>query len=578
MSTLTDLLSISVARAPDAVAVAEDERRITYTQLWAAAGRQANALHTAGLAGEAVLLALSPGIAWVTALLGAWRAGAAAVPVDVTHPPERLARLARGCHAAGAITRTGRAPAWASTVTAIAGTMPGPVGQEPHKAPPGDDAVACLWHTSGSTGTPKPVPVPHRAVASRAAAMPHLATIISGDRIAQLTSPSFDAVLWEVLCALTTGAHLQIASAADRTPGPALAAFLARHRITAFTCTPTQLAATPAVELPHLRRIVLGGEALHPGPVAWWLERHEVANAYGPTEVCVQAFFADRIRPDDDPVPIGRPLPGVLACVLDEHRRPVAAGLPGELYLGGDGLATGYLGMPAATEQAFLDLRHPGDSSHSARHRLYRTGDRVRALPDGQLTFLGRIDDQINLGGVRLEPGEVEACAVRMPGIRAAALLAEPASNGRRPRLVLHIEGVQGEDTEHLPTALRLHLARQLPPTAVPALIICHTSLPRTASGKIDRRNLAGAPLPPAPASSNGAVLPEAAAGWWQQWTGSPPDQGRDFFAAGGDSLTALAFLQLLNEHYGTAITLDDFYARPTTQFLADHLAPKSPS
>ncbi|MFD4634811.1 AMP-binding protein, partial [Streptomyces sp. NPDC058284] len=227
-----------------------------------------------------------------------------------------------------------------------------------------EETVGCIWHTSGSTGLPKPVLISHRALASRAAAIPRLARLTPTDRIAQFTAPCFDAVLWEVFGALAAGARLQISAPADRTPGKALPRFLARYDITAFTCTPAHLAAAPFTELPALRRIVCGGETLHPAPLAAWIARYRVSNAYGPTEACVDAVFAEHICPGEDPAPIGCPLPGVRAWVLDEQHHPVAEGQPGELYLGGQGLAEGYLGRPQATEAAFLQLDLPASGGH----------------------------------------------------------------------------------------------------------------------------------------------------------------------------------------------------------------------
>ncbi|WP_197370369.1 non-ribosomal peptide synthetase, partial [Streptomyces clavuligerus] len=434
---------------------------------------------------------------------------------------------------------------------------------------PGGEAVACIWHTSGTTGTPKPVAVPHQAVAARARALPAWTGITHSDRIAQITSTGFDAVLWEVLGALTTGARLQTAGPADRIAGPALAGFLARHKITALTCTPSTLSATPFTELPALRRIVLGGEALHPRPLAAWIARYDVANAYGPTEACVEALVSDHITPGHDhPVPIGRPLPGVHAWILDHRHRPVAPGQAGELYLGGDGLATGYPGHPEETAAAFLHLDLPTPAG-MRRERVYRTGDRARqTAPGGEFVYLGRCDHQLNPGGVRLEPLEVETTATTLPGVRAAALLVQHG------RLVLHAEA---DDDPGLAGRLRAHLADRLPPPAVPAVIVRHDRLPRTASGKTDRHALTLIPAPTAPVPQTGAPtagLAGEAAQWWQELTGTPPG-GRDFFADGGTSLAALVLIQRVNEHHGTQIVIGAFTADPTPGFLARTLNPE---
>ncbi|MFF1678422.1 non-ribosomal peptide synthetase [Streptomyces sp. NPDC058256] len=564
MSTLTNLLVQAATDHPDAVAAADEQQCLTYAQLWAAVGHTAHALRDAQLGGRAVLLALPPGTGWITALLAAWRAGAVAVPLDTAHPPARLAQIATACRASGVVTVNGRPPVWAGHLTALAPAQASIF--PPPLVPVGDDAVACIWHTSGSTGSPKPVQITHGAVAARATALPPLYGLTHTDRIAQLTSPAFDAVLWEVLVALTTGARLQIAGPADRLPGPMLTRFLKEHRITAFTCTPTHLAATPFADLPCLQCIVLGGEAPRVEPLAAWIRRYNVANAYGPTEACVEAIVAERVSAEELSVPIGRPLPGVTAWILDEHQQPVLQGDAGELYLGGDGLAAGYLALPDETNRAFphLELRFP--DGLLSRVRVYRTGDRVRQQQDGQYVFLGRMDDQLNLGGVRLEPGEVEAAATRMPGVRAAVLHAEQPDSGGRRRLVLHVEA----DDLGLPPRLRQHLASVLPPSGVPALIFVRPSLPRITSGKIDRLALARANAPAtALTTTSSAPVPEDVAGWWQEYTGTPADGSADYFACGGDSLSALLLVQQINEAYGTAITVGDFVADPTITFLS---------
>ncbi|MEV7928555.1 amino acid adenylation domain-containing protein [Kitasatospora sp. NPDC088779] len=561
MSTLTDLLATVADRAPDTPAVRDGHTTVTYHRLHERSEALARALTAAGAAGAPVLLALPPGAAWVSALLGCWRAAAAAVPLSPTHPPARLARLAEGVRATIAITPGGRPPDWAPAVTAI-GAEPVPVPDAGPGGPPpavADTATGCLFHTSGTTGIPKPVIVSHRALADRAHGMPNVAGITSGERIAQLTSPAFDAILWEVLCALATGATLHIAPPEARVPGPALTRFLAQERITALTCTPSQLAATPAAPMPDLRLVVLGGEALHPAPLAaWFTPGRRLANAYGPTETTVEALFAPDIQPGQEPVPIGRPLPGVHALVLDADRRPVPDSEAGELHLAGTGLTGGYLHRPQESAAAYLTLTHP-DTGRPVR--AYRTGDLVRRLPDGQYTFCGRTDAQLNLHGVRLEPDEIEACATRLAGVRAAAAQLDPAGE----RLVLFAE------TTHqvTPEALRRHLAAHLPPAAVPALITCRPALPRTATGKLDRRALAtGAPTERADPKKSGTVLPEPLASWWHEACGTPAHQEDSFYAAGGDSLRALHLLARLNEHYDTNLSIGDFTADPTATHL----------
>ncbi|MBD0692480.1 amino acid adenylation domain-containing protein [Streptomyces sp. CBMA123] len=558
MSTLTRLIRAAARTRPDAMALTTpDGTSWTWAHLDAETRAFAAALLDAGCAGGPLLLAVAPGTDWVTALLGAWRAGAVAVPFDAGHPPARLARLADGCRARAAVTPDGTAPHWAPALPAIAASA----RSSCHLPRVPDEAAACLFHTSGSTGTPKPVVLSHRALAERAREMPPAAGLTPDDRIAQLTSPAFDAALWEVLCALATGATLVTAPAAARTPGPALVRFLAEQRITALTCTPSQLAATgaPARDLPDLRLIVLGGEALHTRPlVAWFAPGRRIANAYGPTEAGIEAFLAPDVDPHASPVPIGWPLPGVVPIVLDSEGRPVPEGEAGELHLAGTGLADGYLHRPAESAAAFLTITDPATSRPV---RAYRTGDRVRRLPDGQFEFLGRTDHQLNLHGVRLEPGEIEARALDHPDVQAACVVLDPD----RQQIALHAETATGLT----PAALRRHLAEHLPPAAVPARITCRPHLARTATGKLDRHALATEPPDPnTPPKAAGTVLPEPLATWWHDATGTPAPECGDFYAAGGDSLGALALLARLNEHYDTDLTIAQFAGDPTATHL----------
>jgi acyl-coenzyme A synthetase/AMP-(fatty) acid ligase len=340
---------------------------------------------------------------------------------------------------------------------------------------------------------------------------------------------------------------------------------LAEHRITAFTCTPTVLAALPFTELPDLRLIVLGGEALHPDPLIRWLARYPVANAYGPTELTTEALVAFPIQADHHPVPIGRPYPGIGVRILDAAGQPVPDGQVGELYLSGPGLALEYLGLPAQTAAAFPHLRQ---GTTLTRH--FRTGDLVQRLPDGQLTFIGRRDRQLNLGGVRVEPGEVETCALQLDGVRAAAATTVTRDNRTALALVVVADPVMTKPR------LRTHLAGRLPAAAVPTEIHLVDQLPHTPSGKIDYTALSH--LAPPSCDDTGpdgtlAALPELVLGWWQDLTGQPATAGADFFAAGGTSLAALRLTSQINQEFGTTLTITDFLADPTTQLLTSVLA-----
>ncbi|NJP95434.1 amino acid adenylation domain-containing protein [Nonomuraea sp. FMUSA5-5] len=552
-NTLLDAIAAQATAHPEALAVTDTHlgHTLSYADLIRDAAGVAGALQPLNVAGSTVLLALPPGTQWCAALLGIWQAGAVAAFVDISHPPGRLAAITDACSTRTAITPDGKPPRWAADTTAVA---PGATTGVTLDQPPATSG--CVFHTSGSTGTPKPVLVRQDALAARTEALRTLYGFTPSDRIAQLTAPCFDAVLWELLPTLTAGAHLLIPGPRHRSIGSELVAWLHDQRITAFTCTPTTLTTMPFAELDALRLIVLGGETLHTAPLKQWLSRYRVANAYGPTEATVEAVMALPITPDLDPVPIGRPLPGVITHVLTSDGQAAAAGEVGELYLGGMGLAEGYLGMSRETASRFVHL----DLDGAGPRRFYRTGDLVRELDDGQLTFVGRADQQLNLGGVRLEPGEIEAIALRMPGVQAAAVCAVPAPDG--PALSLYAVA----SVPVTVAQLRRHLAAHLPPSAVPSRLRLVADLPRTTSGKLDRGALTKLGHPP-PVHPD-VDLPEDVALLWQRLTGTSPT-GADFFADGGDSIAVPALVHGVNESHATRITITDFTADPTPACLA---------
>ncbi|MEV0623680.1 AMP-binding protein [Nonomuraea sp. NPDC050404] len=424
-SPLLETFAAQAATQPDAPAVTDTHlgRTLSYAELRDASAGIADVLRPFDVAEAPVLLALPPSVEWCAAVLGIWQAGARAVFLDMNHPPGRLAAVADACSAEVAITPDGGPPLWAPDRISVAPTMRSSAVRH---GPGAGRQAGCIFHTSGSTGIPKPVLIGEDALAARAEALRTLYAFSAADRVAQLTSPAFDAVLWELLPTLTAGAHLLIPGPRQRAVGSELVTWLDSHRVTAFTCTPTTLAAMPFAELDSVRLIVLGGETVHTAPLARWLSRYQVANAYGPTEATVEALMAFPITPGMDPVPIGRPLPGVIAHVRTEDGRATCSGEVGELYLAGAGLAEGYLGMSRETASRLVHLNADG----AGPRRYYRTGDLVRVLDDGQLAFAGRIDQQLNLGGVRLEPGEVEAVACRLPGVHGAAVCLAPTRSG----------------------------------------------------------------------------------------------------------------------------------------------------
>jgi acyl-coenzyme A synthetase/AMP-(fatty) acid ligase/aryl carrier-like protein len=348
-------------------------------------------------------------------------------------------------------------------------------------------------------------------------------------------------------------------------PDLPLRELLEKQSITAVTLTPSVLAQLSEEGLPKLETIISAGEALPSTVAARWTKGRTVLNAYGPTEVTICASISGPVEPER--ITIGRPFPNVELYVLDGQLQPVPVGAPGELYVGGLGLARGYLGRPELTAEHFIP--HPFGTEPGAR--LYRTGDRVRYLADGQVEYLGRADEQVKLRGFRIEPGEVEAALARHPMVREATALVREDSPGQ-PRLVAYVVPAEGQSVEV--TALRSALKEQLPEYMVPAVIVPLSALPLTSSGKVDRKALptpegvrpdAGTPFV-APRSQ----LEQELAAMWTELLGVERIGIHDnFFELGGHSLLATQLVSRVRGTFEVELDLAKLFAQPTIAALA---------
>ncbi|MGH3877996.1 MAG: amino acid adenylation domain-containing protein [Actinophytocola sp.] len=569
--TLPAAFARQVAERGGAVAVVFGGRSLSYAELDERSSRLAGVLRERfGVRrGERVGVHTPRGLDGVVAFWAVLKAGAAYLPLAPDLPAVRLALLVGDA-----------APAVLLTHRAIAGDLPGGLPRlyldenwPPSRPFPGDptlgpDDLAYVIHTSGSTGRPKGVLVPHRGVGAVAAAEATALGVTTSSRVLRHASSAFDVSVVEILLAHLHGAALHVAPPDAAVPGPELVGLLAAQRITTAALSPSVLAALPEAALPELTGIVAGAEPCPADLVTRWAPGRRFVNAYGPTEATICATLATCVT--DDPVrpPIGRPIRGVRAYVLDARLRPVPVGVPGELYLGGAGLARGYLGQPGRTAERFL----PDPFRTVPGGRMYRTGDRARWRPDGALDFLGRVDDQVKIRGVRVEPGETAARLRAMVGLREVAVVPRPAP-GDGTELVAYLV-----TADRLPVdELRDRLRAELPEPLVPAAFVHLDRLPLTPAGKLDR----GALPPPSPADRGAGErldprteLERVVARVWAGVLGVSEVGVRDQFFddLGGSSLLVAQVTSRLSDRLGRPVAVTDLFEHPTVEALARHL------
>ncbi|HZI11252.1 MAG TPA: amino acid adenylation domain-containing protein, partial [Myxococcus sp.] len=503
------------------------------------------------------------------AVLAVFKAGGAYVPLDPAYPPARLARMLEDSGARVLLTRRewmAHLPASDARVFLLgesADLEARPATNPVPAAGPGD--VAYVLYTSGTTGVPKGVAVEHGTLLRLAEQTHRALGLHAGARVLQFASPSFDASLWELSMAWYAGAELHLAHRDELLPGPGLVSLLRERGITHTLLPPSVLAQLPDAALPELRTLLVGGEACPAEVASRWSTGRRLVNAYGPTEATVCTTLAD-CAPGEPP-PLGQPFPHASVYLLDPALAPVAPGAPGELYIGGDGLARGYLHRPDLTAERFM----PDPFSPVPGARMYRTGDVARLRPDGQLAFLGRADDQVKVRGFRIELGEVEAVLSTHPGVRQSVVVArEDGPEGRR--LVAYV--VARPDAAADVSGWRAFLQERLPAHCVPSAFVPLEALPLAPTGKVDRGALPapGADRPPlatayrAPSTPLEAGLARILERLLRV---APVGAEDDFFELGGDSLQAARVISAVNEAYGAGLPVRALFAAPTPARLA---------
>ncbi|MEY9996790.1 iturin family lipopeptide synthetase A [Streptomyces sp. V4I8] len=587
-TTVHELVARQAAALPDSTAVISGDTRLTYRQLDDRAQRLSALLRAQQPAeGGEVALWLPRSADLVVAMLAVLKAGCAYVPLDPSLGRVRAEQIIAECGARIVVSTQ----AEAATLKLPAGvTVVAPDATARHSpratSPADGDSPCCVLYTSGSTGTPKGVVLAHRGVVDLCAWHHRRFSFTPADRAAVVCSQSFDASILEIWPALTAGASVTIGEEEVRRDPLALARWYAEQGVT-FSFLPTalgeQLLRLPTADQPPLRHLLLGGDALrtHPRPEA----PYETVNVYGPTEITVLCTTENVAPQGQDPAPpiaIGRPVDNVRLSVLDESGDPVPVGTVGELYVGGPGVALGYLHRPELTAERF-----PPDPSGDPDARRYRTGDRVRWTADGKLEFCGRADDQVKIRGFRVEPEEVSRVLNALDVVGEAVVVARRNDRGEAYLAAYAVSAAQApDDRQALADRLAEELAARLPEYLVPRAWRVLPSLPLTGNGKLDRSAL------PAPdlvttGPSRGPSSEEPAAGLrtdverrvrqlWAAEFGIDADGIADdasFFDLGGHSITAMRLVNRVREEFGAEYPMLSFYQAPTLRAMTAHLA-----
>ncbi|REE75822.1 non-ribosomal peptide synthase protein (TIGR01720 family)/amino acid adenylation domain-containing protein [Rhodococcus wratislaviensis] len=526
--TLADVFRASAAQHPDATAVVSAGRTISYRELDGRSDRIAAALARSGVeSGDIVAVALPRSSDYVCAVWAVAKTGAAFLPVDPNYPVPRVQHMLDDSHAAVGLTSAEYAttlpdkPEW----LLLDETVGPSVHDFPTPAIRLDDA-AYLIYTSGSTGVPKGVVVTHRGIANLVSAQRTRLDLDSAARVLHVASPSFDASVFEMLMAFGSGAALVIAPPAVFGGAP-LSQLIATERVTHAVITPSVLASMEPGG--GLRTLVVAGEKCPPELLSRWASRCRMIDAYGPAETTVMATVSEPLT-ELGPVTVGRPIHGTRAVVLDHRLRPVPVGVVGELYVAGTALARGYHRNARQTSERFV-----ADPYGPPGTRMYRSGDTVRWTRDHELEYLGRSDEQVNLRGLRVEPGEIDATLRRHPAVRFAVSVIRAQSAG--DQLVSYVVGADTVTEQELLS----FLAAELPPHLVPAAVVVLPHIPLTPSGKFDH-----AALPEHSLRSRSRTAPDTErertlhALFADILGTSEFGVDESFFALGGDSIMAI--------------------------------------
>ncbi|MHC5852384.1 non-ribosomal peptide synthase/polyketide synthase [Nostoc sp.] len=587
------LFEEQVERTPNAVAVVFENQQLTYHELNCRANQLAHYLRSLGVKPDALVgICAERSLDIVVGLLGIFKAGGAYVALDPDYPQERLRFMLEDAQVSVLLTQQRlihRLPEHQAKLVCLDKAWEEIAQNNQDNLSSGVKAshLAYVIYTSGSTGRPKGVMVEHRGLCNLTHAHIQTFGLHSDSRVLQFASFSFDASIWEVVLALGSGATLYLGTKDSLLPGKPLIEQLRNNCITSITLPPSALAVMPMEELPALQTIIVGGEACSAELIRQWSAGRNFFNAYGPTEATVCATTA-KCTEDDEKISIGKAIANTQVYILDENSQLVPVGVPGELHIGGAGLARGYLNRPELTQEKFIPNPFagsrgageqgskgaeilPNSQSPVPSPRLYKTSDLARYLPDGNIEYLGRIDNQIKIRGFRIEIGEIEAILSQHLGVRENVVVAREDIPGEK-RLVVYFV----PQLEQTPTTddLRIFLKEKLPQYMVPSAFVRLEFLPLTPNGKVDRKAL---PIPDshntqlavsfvAPRTPVEKVLADI---WANVLHLEQVGVLDNFFELGGHSLSTIRVMSQVNETFQINLPLRHLFAAPTIAELA---------
>ena len=562
-ATVHELIEQQVARTPNSIAVEAGGVRLTYRQLDDCANRLAGRLRQAGVKpGTLVALCLERTADLIVAPLAVLKAGGAYVPLDPSFPKDRLAYLVEDARAPLLVTTRaleGRVPRAARTIYCDDNATPAESGPQGMSHP---DDLAYVRYTSGSTGKPKGVEIPHRAMVNLLLAMQREPGFTAADSLLAVTTFSFDISELELYLPLISGGRLVIATRDEARDPRRLIDRLRESKCTVLQATPVSWQGLIDAGWKGQRnlRALCGGEALSRDLAEQLLPRvAELWNLYGPTETTVWSA-AQKVSSGAGPVPIGHPIDNTEIHILDAHRNVAPVGAAGELYIGGAGIARGYLRREDLTAERFVP--HP----FQAGERLYRSGDLARRLADGTIECLGRIDNQIKIRGFRIEPGEIEAALLEHPQVRAAAVRVWPDAAGNLS-VAAYVAGAPIETD-----GLRRFLQQKLPDYMIPTRFVTLNAMPLTPNGKLDRAAL---PEPAAVEQAVRSIAPRTEAErklrtiWESVLDARPIGIEDNFFDLGGHSFLVAKLLRRIDSEFGQRLSMAALFEAPTISRLA---------